>query len=402
MSSATHYTTLSLVPTAAPEVIRAAYKALALICHPDKTMHMAAGERASHAAVFKDVQAAYDVLGNPSLKAAYDAELERNADKGNFPYSTFHHHSISRTPSDASTTKRRLSVKMTTPAEKTAMRAEAREQLHYLHQKRTERDVADAHIDDAGLKDMVNTWKHLAEENKLDPVMHAHCAIRVHEYEQKVSEREKQHKEWLVNMSTATSAANAKQGPATANASKKPAASASSAAPHRSNTSASHTAPVRGSARAEARKRDEAERTAATAAAARAEARQAEKAQREAAKQAHLDSKAAAVRADKEKQKAKTALLAQKDAERIAKARAKAGAAPLGTVGAVVDPNPNDETQASPSVVDNTAAAKAQAPVQRLCGKCGNEHASVREWMKCNVPAKQAGDGNSQASLQSV
>jgi curved DNA-binding protein CbpA len=403
MPTATHYTVLGLVPTAAPEVIRAAYKALALICHPDKTAHMVAIERASHAVVFNDVQAAYDVIGNPALKAAYDAELQRNANISKLQHSTSRRRSPYPAPSEASsTTKRRPSVKMTTPAERTAMRAQAREQLDHLRQKRTERDITDAQMDVACLKDMVHTWKQLAEDNTPDPVMHAHCAIRIHEYEQKLFEREQQHKEWLANLSTAKqepSMVTAKHDPATANASPKPAAYAPSVASHRSNTdtarvrtdSASPTASVRGSVRADARKRAEAERTAATAAAtAREEARQAEKAQREAVKQAHLDSKATAVRVGKEKQKAKAAQLAQKDAERIVKARAKAGAAPLGIVRAVVDPEPNDESQASPSVADSTAPRKSQAPMQKICSKCGVEHASFREWMKCNAPAKQA------------
>jgi curved DNA-binding protein CbpA len=399
MHTATHYTVLGLVPSAAPEVIRAAYKALALICHPDKTVHMAATERSSHAAVFNDIQAAYDVIGNPTLKVAYDAELQRNTNIGNLQHAASRRRSPYPAPSDvSSTTKRRPSVKMTTPAEKTAMRAQAREQLDHLRQKRTERDITDAQMDVACLKDMAQTWKQLAEENTPDPVLHAHCAIRVHEYKQMVFEREQQHKEWLANLSTAKqepSTVTAKHDPATVNASPKPAAYAPSVASHRSTTarvrtdSASPTASVRGSVRADARKRAEAERSAA-AATARTEARQAEKAQREAAKQAHLDSKATAVRAGKEKQKAKAAQLAQKDAERIAKARAKAGAAPLGIVRAVVDPEPNDESQASASVADKTVPRKSQASVQKICGKCGVEHASFRGWMKCNAPAKQA------------
>jgi DnaJ-class molecular chaperone len=88
MSTKTHYTVLELVPTAAPGVIRAAYKAHALMFHPDKTAHLSAGERAIRSAVFNEVQAAYDVLGNPALKAAYDATLayknnESNAQRSN-------------------------------------------------------------------------------------------------------------------------------------------------------------------------------------------------------------------------------------------------------------------------------------------------------------------------------
>jgi hypothetical protein len=402
MSIATHYTSLGLVPTAAPEVIRAAYKALALVCHPDKTMHLAAEDRASHAAAFKDVQAAYDVLGNPSLKAAYDAELERHANKYDQSYSTLHHHSSSSNSSGASPiSKRRPTVKMTTPEEKTAMRAKTRQSLEYLREKRSERDVADAQKDVAALKDMVHTWEQLAEENRSDPVMHAHCAIRIHEYEQKIAEREQQHKEWLANLSTAkqeSSNPTTKQRPTTPT---KAAVASSGMSSHRSTAPRPQTyatpltTPDRSSGRAKERERAEAERIAASTA--RAEARHAEKAQREAAKQAHLDQKAAAVRAEKEKQQAKASLHARQDAERIAKARAKAGAAPLGTVGAVVVAK---SSQCGTSVVQDTASKQAQTTTQRICSKCGVGHVSVREWLKCNAPAQPASDNDDQMCLR--
>jgi curved DNA-binding protein CbpA len=358
MSIATHYTTLGLVPTAAPEVIRAAYKALALICHPDKTMHLAAEERASHASAFKDVQAAYDVLCNPSLRAAYDAQFARHANRGDQQYPNIHYPSPSRTSSEASPiSKRRSTVRMTTPEERAAMRAKTRQSLEYLREKRGERDLADAQLDVAGLKYMAHIWKQLAEENRLDPVMRAHCAIRIHEYEQKIAERVQQHKEWLANLSTAkqkSSKPTTKQPPTTVSAHTKAKVSGSDMASHSSNASRPqmHATPPatldRGSVKVKERERAEAERIAAGTA--RAEARRAEKAPREAAKQAHLDQKAAAVRAEKEKQQAKATLYARKNAERIAQARAKAGAAPIGTVGAVVEAK-SDHTQASTSVV---------------------------------------------------
>jgi DnaJ-class molecular chaperone len=78
MSTATYYQTLGVLASAPPEVIRAAYKALALVHHPDKTLHLPAGERVSHAKVFREVQEAYDVISIHSLKALYDAELARH------------------------------------------------------------------------------------------------------------------------------------------------------------------------------------------------------------------------------------------------------------------------------------------------------------------------------------
>jgi curved DNA-binding protein CbpA len=120
MSTTTHYAALGLNPTAPPEVIRAAYKALALIYHPDKTLHNAPQERASHAAVFNKVQAAYDVLGSPALKASYDAELERHHNVVDVTWSTFHHRSSPETAPYRTAGRKTTAVKLTTPEEKSA------------------------------------------------------------------------------------------------------------------------------------------------------------------------------------------------------------------------------------------------------------------------------------------
>ncbi|KAF1915382.1 hypothetical protein BDU57DRAFT_271593 [Ampelomyces quisqualis] len=362
MSVTTFYETLGLAPSAAPEVIRAAYKALALICHPDKTLHLTAEDRASHAAVFNGVQAAYDVLGNPSLKAAYDAELACRSKK-------LKHSPPTPPPSEASSTpSRKTTVKMTTPEEKIAMRAKARESINHLRIKRAERDAQDAELDTAGLKDMVRTWDQLLNDNRDDPAMRAHCQIRLHEYENKVFEREQQHREWLAKLATA------KTPPATRT--------------HRASfTAPLSSSPVRSTRRAVERKHADAERIA--AAAVRAEARAIEKAQREAARQAHLDKKAAAVRAEKDKLKAKADLIAQQDAERIAKARAKAGAAPRGTVGALVV---GDHAPAMTGRPHNTV--RMQPPTTKkytACNGCDEGHDSFREWRKCNAQVKDMG-----------
>jgi hypothetical protein len=365
MSVTNLYETLGLAPSAAPEVVRAAYKALALICHPDKTVHLTAEERASHAAVFNGVQAAYDVLGNPSQKAAYDAELARRSKKSKHVrlYS-------SSPPSEASpTSSRKTTVKMTTPEEKAAMRAKARESLDYLRIRRAEHDVEDAQLDTAGLKDMVRTWEQLRNEDMDDAAVRAYCQIRIHEYETKVVEREQQHREWLAKMATAKSPSAVR--------SQRP-----------SSAAASSGSPVRGQRRAEERRRAEAERL--EGAAVRAEARAIEKAQREAVRQAQLDGKAAAVRTEKNKLKARADLIVQQDAERIAKARAKAGAAPRGTVGALVI---SDHVPLTAGKIHNTV--RRQPPVTKKyagCNGCEEGHDTFREWRKCNAQAEPVDD----------
>ncbi|PZF77112.1 hypothetical protein DK847_07205, partial [Aestuariivirga litoralis] len=66
-----HYAALGIDPTADPEVITAAYRALAKKFHPDTGS--AAGT--ADAARFDAVQQAYEVLRNPDTRHAYDLEL---------------------------------------------------------------------------------------------------------------------------------------------------------------------------------------------------------------------------------------------------------------------------------------------------------------------------------------
>lgn len=359
MTVTNFYDTLGLAPSAAPEVIRAAYKALALICHPDKTVHLTAEERASHAAVFNGIQAAYDVLGSPSLKAAYDAELARRSKK-------VKHSLVSPAPppsETSSSSSRKTTMKMTTPEEKTTMRAKARESLDYLRIKRAERDAEDARLNTQGLIDMFRIYEQLFDENKDDETMRAYCQIRIHEYGNKVFEREQQHKERLARMATAKSPQSVRPLPAT-------------------------SSPVCSNGRAAERKRVEAERVA--GAAARAEALAVEKAERKAARQAHLDEKSAALRAEKDKIKAKVDRIAQQDAERIDEARAKAGAAPRGTVGALVVGNQ------APSNADGPhKTVRRQPPTTKkyaICKGCNDGHDSFREWRKCNAQGEGANE----------
>lgn len=65
-----HYDTLGVAKDASPEDIKAAYRRLAQRYHPDKNHGEAA---AGAAAMFLDVQKAYEVLSDPERRAQYDA-----------------------------------------------------------------------------------------------------------------------------------------------------------------------------------------------------------------------------------------------------------------------------------------------------------------------------------------
>lgn len=67
----THYDALNVTEDASPEVIRAAYKALAQKWHPDRHAGMK-----EHAELrFKVISAAYEILSNPDSRRAYDQNL---------------------------------------------------------------------------------------------------------------------------------------------------------------------------------------------------------------------------------------------------------------------------------------------------------------------------------------
>lgn len=70
----TYYDMLEVAPSASPETIRAAYVSLIKRYHPD-TAGAEALERS------KEITSAYDVLKDPQLRAAYDAQLRRNAER---------------------------------------------------------------------------------------------------------------------------------------------------------------------------------------------------------------------------------------------------------------------------------------------------------------------------------
>ncbi len=69
----TLYDLLEVSPNASPEVIKAAYRQLALKYHPDKQPDARARQRAEER--MKQINAAYDILSDPVRRAEYDRQL---------------------------------------------------------------------------------------------------------------------------------------------------------------------------------------------------------------------------------------------------------------------------------------------------------------------------------------
>ena len=67
-----HYKTLGLISSAEQAVIKAAYKGLVSIYHPDKNNDKPDDKK------IKDINKAYAVLSNPVKKKEYDIEIENN------------------------------------------------------------------------------------------------------------------------------------------------------------------------------------------------------------------------------------------------------------------------------------------------------------------------------------
>ena len=79
----TLYDILHLLPDASDKQIQSAYRVLASELHPDVNGSADAAER------FKEVQSAYDVLGNQEARRAYDAELRASSSKSSSLSSRF-------------------------------------------------------------------------------------------------------------------------------------------------------------------------------------------------------------------------------------------------------------------------------------------------------------------------
>lgn len=69
----THYEVLQVLPTASPEVIQMAYKALARKYHPDVFQ----GNKVQAEAIMKRINEAYRVLSSPTLREEYDITLQK-------------------------------------------------------------------------------------------------------------------------------------------------------------------------------------------------------------------------------------------------------------------------------------------------------------------------------------
>ena len=73
----THYEILQVMPTAAPEVIRMAYKALASKYHPDVFQ----GDKEYAETKMKQINEAYRVLSSPASRQEYDNMLQREREQ---------------------------------------------------------------------------------------------------------------------------------------------------------------------------------------------------------------------------------------------------------------------------------------------------------------------------------
>ncbi|KAF1998839.1 hypothetical protein P154DRAFT_602327 [Amniculicola lignicola CBS 123094] len=381
MTTPNYYSTLGLVPSACPEVIRATYKSLVLIHHPDKTVHLPSSERAWHAAQFREIQEAYDVLGVPHLKTAYDTELASSDWRVDEERSTFHRSgsvSSARAKAKSQLPKRNASI-LSSPREKVAISAKIHTQMESLKYEKEKRDREDAGLSAQELKYTLQVWKNMAEERKGSPLEHAHCAIKIHEYESKIRDREQQREDWLANMSAAKSnpgdsgTFGSKQGRST-----------SSKVTLDLNQKDMRAKPMTRQPRCdESRYRSLAEARSAENTT-RAQVGAAEKTKRENAKKADLEAKATAIRAEKELQSRRAAHATRQHADRIANARAKAApkADPIRAA------NRSRERATTFSTQDKRVVSKRP----KTCPKCGGEHPSLAEWKKCTIVAGKAGE----------
>lgn len=74
-----HYAVLGVPAAASREEIRNAYHAASLIYHPDRNSQRSERERQWAEERFKEVSAAWQVLRDPQLRAAYDRQRQRQA-----------------------------------------------------------------------------------------------------------------------------------------------------------------------------------------------------------------------------------------------------------------------------------------------------------------------------------
>ncbi|ORX96155.1 hypothetical protein BCR34DRAFT_549413 [Clohesyomyces aquaticus] len=370
----TYYRTLALSPDAPTEVIRAAYKALALRYHPDKTIHHSAEERAKSAAIFRQVQEAWDVLGNVDLKAHYDLQLEEEEEEEEEEPDFQPSSSVSSTTKSRTYTNSSL---LTTPADKATIRAKLRQQMTKLAEDRTKRDQEDSAMPLDRLKYTLKIWKEMYDENQDSALDRAYCQIKIFEYEKKVQIREQEKEDWLRDISSAKG--RSKQ-PAPAFDARKRAPPSSPTTPTKPQHQSHPSTPTRThtpSAFALRRGKQENERAAQDAS--RAALRAEENARVDAAKEALLNSKVASVRSEKEKLRLKVEEAAMKEAERIARVRAKVAPKPKADA--------TEKKEGAGRVDTPTSGREGQGQRRRECRLCRGAHASVAEWKKCSMRA---------------
>jgi DnaJ domain len=82
----TLYEILEVIPTASQETIHAAYRSLISRFHPDKVAGLGPELEAAADARTKEINHAYDILGDMARRARYDQQLRR--DDGSRPFAT--------------------------------------------------------------------------------------------------------------------------------------------------------------------------------------------------------------------------------------------------------------------------------------------------------------------------
>lgn len=354
--SATHYTILNITPGASTPLIKAAYKAMVLECHPDKTAQLDPQERAERVIQFRAVQEAYEVLTDSRKRYHYDMVLNKGAKSILTPPAP---------PSSSSSSQsgRRPSIRKTSDGDREKMKVKVEETLENIERSRQRRRDEEAHFSLDQLRDLLKTWRQVAEERKGTPVDHAYCLIRIHEYEKKVLEKEREKEKWLENMAKPMPHKTAPTKPAPGSKTSQPrAARPGSTKPQTPKTT---------------KCRQKEERRAAEKLS-RAEARAREKARHEAVLREHQEAKAQAVRELREKQQQKMDELARQEADRINKPREAAGVTPLrkGEGKAACD--------ARREAPHNKRLTKGR---KYPCTACQGEHESMVEWKNCFTAA---------------
>lgn len=348
---------MGLARNATLPVIKAAYKALVLVHHPDKTVHMSHSDRSNHAVVFRNIRDAYDVVGNPISKAAYDEELRYHDNMLDTQHSTSHQTFSSRNRNIIPNLSRQptITIHVTTAEEKEAVRARVETQLAQLAEAREQRNREVAILDTTGLRYTLKCWQDMAMQLKNDQMMKAHCQIKVVEYEELLRIRKAEQREWLEKLSMP----------------KRQSQTAVISQGSLRNQGSTSYSTARAQQKAEERKRSEQQK--ARQAVKEAQARAAEEIRQNALRKAQREVKAVSVQAKKGKQQDLRNTAAAMENERISTARTKVAPAQKATAYA--------STYSTTSKLLNTNTSKSA--VKKNCKKCDTQHASVVQWKRC-------------------